>query len=30
MAAAGTHEQLIASCAAYRAYLAHAASEIQA
>ncbi len=30
MAASGTHEDLLATCAPYRAYLAHTASEIQA
>jgi ABC-type multidrug transport system fused ATPase/permease subunit len=29
MAASGTHENLLATCAPYRAYLAHTASEIQ-
>jgi ATP-binding cassette subfamily B protein len=30
MAASGTHKDLLATCAPYRAYLAHTASEIQA
>jgi ABC-type multidrug transport system fused ATPase/permease subunit len=30
IAAAGTHDDLLATCAPYRAYLAHTASEIQA
>ena len=30
MAATGTHDDLLATCAPYRAYLAHTASEIQA